>query len=271
MSDDQKIGPTAHYTAYAWHRLGLPYAGYFATPRGRALYWFFRLAGEWMALTTTRSPLLVDVLAYRHRTIDAALAAAAPSVVVEIGAGLSQRGIWAVLDRGVARYVEVDLPHMIAAKRARLDALPPDLRARLDGKLVLEARDVLSDRFGVWLAEQVRDAPSAVVNAEGVLGYFDVAQRETIVRAIAEGLRAARRGVFLCDLRDRERAAMAGMAVPVVRAAVRLVTRGRGLRTDFASAREVETFFARCEMRGSIVEAESERPMPTRIWRAIPT
>lgn len=272
MSDarDEKIGPTAHYTAYAWHQLGLPYAEHFATPRGRALYWGFRAAGEWLALASRRPVLLVDVLAYRHRTIDAEIARIRPDVVVEIGAGLSPRGLWSLCDVGVARYVEVDLPHMIATKRAKLDALPADLRAKIDGKLVLEARDILSDGFGASLASQLAGARSAVVNAEGVLGYFDVLERERIVRAVAQGLRAASDGAFLCDLRDGERMTQAGFAAPVLRGAVRLVTRGRGLREDFASRAAIEAFFARCGLRASIVDAPSEKPLPTRIWSARP-
>jgi O-methyltransferase involved in polyketide biosynthesis len=272
MSDsrDQKIGPTAHYTAYAWHRLGLPYAEHFATPRGRALYWLFRGAGEWLALGSRETPLLVDVLAYRHRTIDAQIRDTRPSVVIEIGAGLSQRGVWAVCDVGVARYVEIDLPHMIAAKRAKLEALPAAVRARIEGKLVLEARDILADGLGPWLADRLRGAERAIVNAEGVMGYFDVAERERIVRAVATGLRAADHGTFLCDLRSRVLSASAGSGVPLVRGAVRLVTRGRGLREDFASAAEIEAFFARCGLSASMVPASSAKPMPTRIWRAVP-
>ncbi len=270
MSRDERIGPTAHYTAYAWHRLGLPYAEHFATPRGRRLYWLFRGAGEWVAAASGRSPLLVDVLAYRHRTIDAEIARARPDVVVEIGAGLSPRGVWSVCDAGVERYVEVDLPHMVEAKRARLATLPDEARRRCEARLALEARDVLSDGFGAWLAGRLAGARRALVNAEGVLGYFDVGERETIVRGVARGLRAAHEGTFLCDLRDRERAVQSGFAVSVLRGAVQVVTRGRGLREDFADAGAVASFFAGCGLHASPVETPGERPMPTRIWRAAP-
>jgi O-methyltransferase involved in polyketide biosynthesis len=263
---DAKIGPTAHYTAYAWHRLRLPYAEHFVTARGRRLYWLFRGSVEWIALATSRSPLLVDVLSYRHRTIDAQLSAIRPDVVVEIGAGLSRRGTWAVLDAGVERYLEIDLPHMVAAKTERL----APLHDRLGDRLRVEAHDILDPRFGEWLASALRGARSAVVIAEGVLGYFDLAERERIVRAVIEGLRSAQRGVFLCDLRDRDRMASVGYAVPVLRAAVRLVTRGRGLREDFETSDAIGAFFARSGAYASPVETPSERAMPTRIWRAAP-
>jgi O-methyltransferase involved in polyketide biosynthesis len=266
---DQNIGPTAHYTAYAWHRLGLPYAEHFATPRGRALYWAFRGAGEWIALASKDTPLLVDVLEYRHRTIDACVREARAETIVEIGAGLSRRGVWAVRDMGVQRYVEVDLPHMIAAKRARLDALPADVGASIRGGIVLEARDILSDGFGAWLAGELRGTRALVI-AEGVMGYFDLPERERIARAVAEGLRAAKRGAFLCDLRDAEKTRRAGIGVPVLRGAVRLVTRGRGLRQDFASEAAIRDFFAGVGLQAEPVAASSARAMPTRIWRAAP-
>jgi O-methyltransferase involved in polyketide biosynthesis len=178
--------------------------------------------------------------------------------------------VWAVADLGVSRYVEVDLPHMTAAKRARLDVLPSELARRIDGKLVLEARDILSDAFGAWLADRLRGATRAVVIAEGVMGYFDVSERERIAGAVAEGLRAARSGTLFCDLRDRDKTSAAGLAVPVLRGAVRLVTRGRGLREDFASEADIDAFFARAGLRGVPVDAPSTKPMPTRIWRASP-
>ncbi len=268
---DQKIGPTAHYTAYAWHRLRMPYAEHFATPRGRALYWGFRGAAEWIALASAATPLLVDVLAYRHRTIDAQVRETKPTIVIEIGAGLSQRGVWAALDLGVARYVEIDLPHMTAAKRARLDALPAELRARLAGKLDVVSFDILDDGFGAWLSRELRGAERAMVIAEGVLGYFDVAERARIALGVAEGLRAAKQGVFLCDLRDRTKTGAAGVGVPVLRGAVRLVTRGRGLREDFASEEAITSFFARAGLRASIASSPTgDKPIPTRIWRCVP-
>jgi O-methyltransferase involved in polyketide biosynthesis len=266
---DAKIGPTAHYTAYAWHRLRLPYAEHFFTARGRRLYWAFRGAIEWVALAGMGSPLLVDVLSYRHRTIDAQLRAIRPDVVIEIGAGLSRRGTWAVLDLGVARYVEVDLPHMVAAKKQRIDALPATLRDRLGDRLRIEAHDILDDDFGAWLASEL-GARSAVVIAEGVIGYFDMAERERIARAVITGLRSSERGVFLCDLRDRDRMASVRYAAPVLRGAVRLVTRGRGLREDFANGDAITALFARCGAEAAPIETPDERPMPTRIWAARP-
>ena len=67
---DARIAPTAHYTAYIWHRLGLPYAELFVTPEGRRLFWTFRLAGEWIAAASPSLPSMVQYLELRHRVID---------------------------------------------------------------------------------------------------------------------------------------------------------------------------------------------------------
>src|SRR5688572_7525842 len=116
---DEKIGPTAHYTAYVWHRLGMPHAEHFATRKGAALFWGFRLGGEWIAAAIPGMPSMSQYLAQRHLAIEHALSEHAPDLIVELGAGLSRRGVTWAVDRGV-RYVEVDLPHMVDAKRARI-------------------------------------------------------------------------------------------------------------------------------------------------------
>lgn len=267
---DEKIAPTAHYTAYAWHRLGLSHAEHFVTPRGRALYWAFRLGGEWTARLSPRAPLLVDVLAYRHRTIDRELERIAPDRVIELGAGLSRRGL-AFAARGV-RYLELDLPHMVAAKRMRLARLPEPLRRVARERLRVEPEDVLAPGLGARLARELEGAERAVVIAEGVMGYFAIDERRHIARAVREGLSAAREGSFLCDLRDREQLAEIAGAVRVLRAAIRLVTRGRGLRPDFASAAHVLELFETAGFSGaSAVDgspASSHLHLPIRIWRA---
>ena len=74
MSDaggHERIGPTAHYTAYVWHRLRLPYARHFKTRTGRVLYWGFFALGEWTTRVLPELPSMKGYLAYRHRLIEA--------------------------------------------------------------------------------------------------------------------------------------------------------------------------------------------------------
>jgi O-methyltransferase involved in polyketide biosynthesis len=266
---DAKIGPTAYYTAYAWHRLGLPHADVFATPRGRALYWSFRLAGEWLVKVQPRAPLLVEVLAYRHRVIDRELERIAPDRVVEIGAGLSRRGI-TFAEQGV-RYLEIDLPHMVREKERRIARAPAAVREAIGDRLRIEAHDVLAPDFAEWLARRVEGAARPVAIAEGVLGYFAMEERARIVRAVREALGA--RATFLCDLRDEERMLPVRGAVRVLRGAIELVTRGRGLHRDFGTADEVRRFllaagFSSAEPVEPVPPDLAHLAIPIRIWRA---
>jgi hypothetical protein len=88
---DEKIGPTAHYTAYVWHRLGFPNAHVFVTPLGRTLFWSFRFAGEGLMTWVPSVPSMTQYLEYRHRAFESVVEDGEPDVVVELGAGLSRR------------------------------------------------------------------------------------------------------------------------------------------------------------------------------------
>jgi O-methyltransferase involved in polyketide biosynthesis len=274
LERDARIAPTAYYTAYVWHRLGLAHAQLFATARGALYFWSFRLAGEWMAVVSPRAPSTMQYLAMRHLTIDRAVEQLAPDRVVELGAGLSRRGITWAADRGT-RYIEVDLPGIIAAKRARLQRLPPSLRQRLDERLTLASFDILDPRFGDWLAAQLAGAARPVVIGEGLLYYFSPDERARIAAAVRYALAAAGGGAFLCDLRTAEDGQGMSAAVAVLRAAIRVGTRGRGTRADFARLDDVRAFFARAGFaaaeplsRAALPGVLATLPSPVRVWAA---
>ncbi|MBX3182361.1 MAG: class I SAM-dependent methyltransferase [Polyangiaceae bacterium] len=235
-TEGDRIAPTAHYTAYAWFRLGLPYAEWFKTARGARMHLAFR-GTEWLAACVSGTPSLLQYLEYRHRAIDHRLTARRPGRVVELGAGLSRRGTTWALDHG-ASYVELDLAPMIAAKERHLAKLDKSVRLRLTRLLRLEVADVLAATFVNQLTEALRGAERPVVIAEGLLGYFDFDERERLARAIATALRQSGGGHFLCDLRSRPSKRAGRVAVSALKAAIRVVTRGRGAREDFPS-REV--------------------------------
>ena len=241
---DAKIAPTAHYTAYVWHRLGMPHADLFVTPTGRRLFWGLRGAGEWLAAAHPRLPSMPQYLELRHRGIERCLDREEPDCIVEIGAGLSRRGVTWAVDRGV-RYVELDLRHMIRAKEQILrDARRPRLREALDtGRLRLTVGDVLGEPFADELAEFLRGAERPVVVAEGLLGYFPMDERRAIARAVAEALGRGKGGLFVCDLRAAEGGAGVAAAAKVLKAGIRIVTRGRGAREDFPSHDAIEAYF----------------------------
>ncbi|MBX3126291.1 MAG: class I SAM-dependent methyltransferase [Polyangiaceae bacterium] len=272
---DARIGPTAYYTSYVWHRLGMPYADWFASERGRRLFWTFRLSGEWLATQLPGVPSMEQYLELRHRALERVLEEAQPDAVVELGAGLSRRGVTWALDRDT-RYVEVDLPHMIDEKRRLLArAASAEQRARLEARLEHRALDVLGDDFALELRAAFGAARAPVVLAEGLLGYFPMDERRRLVEAIAVGLRDAGGGVFGCDLRAREGGARVAAAASVLRGAIWLVTRGRGVAEDFGSTDAVRDFFraAGFDHAEPVAAPDVDRRLasirsPARVWRA---
>jgi len=273
-SRDEHIAPTAYYTSYVWHRIGMPYASLFATRRGAALFWSFRLSGEWIATATPRLPSMTEYLEIRHRLIEHRLGELEPDRVVEIGSGLSRRGITWAADHGVD-YVEVDLPHMIAAKQRRIaERASAALRGKLDGRLRFASHDVLAPSFTDFLAGELDGAARPVVIAEGLLGYFALDERTRIASSVREALARVGGGSFLCDLRAREGGAPVAAAATVLRAGIRLVTRGRGAREDFPSLEAVRRFFAAAGFDRAEPVAQSLLPhlahvtSPGRIWHA---
>jgi O-methyltransferase involved in polyketide biosynthesis len=251
-SRDARIGPTAHFTAHVWSRLGLPHADLFATPLGAALFWALRAAGEWAMLPLRRMPSIDQYLELRHRTLDHALAELNPDRIVEIGAGLSRRGVSWAADRGVT-YYEVDLPHMIATKRARLQKAPEALRARIEGKLHQQSVDILDKSFGSWLGEVFEGAERPAVVAEGLIGYFELPEKLRIVSSVREGLQEVGGGAFVCDLRTDEGGLAVRIAARLLSAAIRLITAGRGTGSNFDDHAAVHRFFAAAGFESSNV------------------
>jgi O-methyltransferase involved in polyketide biosynthesis len=269
---DDRIGPTAHYTAYVWYRLGLPNAELFATDEGRRLFWGFRIAGEWVAAASSRIPSMMQYLELRHRLIDRTLEEIGPDRVVEIGAGLSRRGItWA--EKGV-RYVEVDLPHMIREKRRRIDLAGDAVSGASKERLVLAPVDVLGEGFRTFLVSALRGAERPVVVAEGLLGYFSIAERGKIARDIAEALRKVGGGTFLTDLRTQNGSRTVAVAQKALRLGIRLATSGRGAREDFESHDRIRRYFGDAGFDQAAVVDPSVFPQlarlesPVSVWRA---
>jgi O-methyltransferase involved in polyketide biosynthesis len=238
-AEHERIGPTAHYTAYVWRRLGIPYADVFATRRGAVLYWGFLLAGEWMTRLSPQVPSMRDYLEYRHRLIDAVLHRLLPDRLVELGAGLSSRGLTWAADRNVDS-IDVDLPTMAAAKRRALERVPLEMRRSL--RVVDD--DVLSSGFDDRLSELLAGAKRPVVSAEGLLSYFDPADRQQVLTIVAAALRRSGGGSFVCDLHTSEDQARVGRSAKVLRLAIRTLTRRKRALDPYASREALRTAFA---------------------------
>ncbi|MCB9598226.1 MAG: class I SAM-dependent methyltransferase [Sandaracinaceae bacterium] len=267
-TQDEKIAPTAHYTAYVWHRLGFPNASLFVTPLGRAMFWGFRFAGEGLLTWAPFAPSMTQYLEYRHRAFESVVEDTRPDVVVELGAGLSRRGVtWA--SRGV-RYVEVDLPHMVRAKQAILaERSDRALRESIRGRLEHVSLDILGDGFAEELGALLEGAERPVVMTEGVLTYFTPENRRRLARSVATAL--AGRGAFVGEMRVKH-AGATGQALGVLRGSIRLVTGGRGAGADEPSHEVARQAFLDAGF-ASVEAVEPSRwphlarfPLPARVW-----
>lgn len=272
-----KIGPTAHVTAYAWSQLGMPYSQLFVTRDGAAMYWAFRVATE-PAVRLAKFTSLLEYLEFRHRMMEAELDLLNPDRIVELGAGLSRRGITWVLDRGV-RYTEIDLPHMSAAKREMLERGAGRVqRAVREGELELRSTDILAPGFGDELGELLRGAERPLVISEGMMDYFQLPDREVLLRNIATGLRKAGGGHYLTDLQCRDRERKYGPGPAILRGAIKLATRGQPPAGPFEDLAQVEQLFKAAgftggeELRPKQLASREPRLQrlrsPTTIWLA---
>lgn len=226
-SDSARISPTAYYTAQVWADLGFARADLFATRRGRAFVAAFRLLARLTGRPGDRA-LLLRTLDNRHATLDAAVLAERPDLLVELGAGLSPRGIACAVDHDLD-CVDVDLPAMLARKRALLDRhADPALRARLARRWRCAPLDVTADDFADRLADLLAGAARPVVVAEGLIGYFADPDKRRILAAIHRAL--AGRGALLADVRI-----VGGRpdATRTLRLGIRILTRNRGAPPGF--------------------------------------
>jgi O-methyltransferase involved in polyketide biosynthesis len=192
-SDDNPLGITALYTSQAWIQGSLPEADLFDTRTGRAIYHAITAiyrAARWLRPAMT--PILTGLL-HRHLMIDHLLEDQDPGQVLELAAGLSARG--ARYSAGGHRYTELDLPPMIDAKRRLLGRCLRGREIVARPNLRMVAGDVTCLDMNALLDRR----RSALVIAEGLHMYLDVATQRKLWRKIAEGLGRGAGGAFVFD------------------------------------------------------------------------
>jgi O-methyltransferase involved in polyketide biosynthesis len=198
-----RIGPTAHYTGQTWVRAGLSDPA-LRTGLGEILHAAGRpvlRAASWLS-----SGLSLDAyLLQRHRAIDAVLRRAIDRgrvrQVVEVGAGLSPRGLRLVREYGEERllYLDADLPAMARTKRERLRAAGLERR----GLEVVDV-DVLSPEGPLALerlvASRLDPGAGTALVLEGLLSYFDAATVRALLGRSARLLRGFPAGLLVASL-----------------------------------------------------------------------
>lgn len=190
-----RIAPTAHFTAQAWQRAGFAGADLFDTWIGRLGYDAARTGLLPLRLLRQPAGHFLSYLHLRHQWLEDRLEALAPGLVVEIGAGLSPRGLIHARRHPETHYLELDLPDMVAAKRRRLHATPVPDNYRI------EPLDLLAPDFAktAWRLARPGNGPCVVIT-EGVVDYLSFADRHTAWQQIAALLRDAGGGHYLLDL-----------------------------------------------------------------------
>lgn len=255
-----RIAPTAHYTAQAWVRAGFPNAHIFDTPTGRTMF------NAAQSVRRLGGPLLPQIVRYenehlyvRHFVHEERLRQLAPGYVLEIGAGLSPRGLSFASNDPKLTYVEVDLPGMARAKAERLKragVTPP-------GNYHLGSADVLGESFLSTLPAQPKKKQRVAIVTEGVADYLDMDEKRVAFTNIASVLRAAGGGTYQAEFYTRDRFArypgIAKMFTTLVGMVVGASFEGR----LFGSAEEGTRFLCQCGFdEARVLDAEALNPGP---------
>lgn len=247
---------TAHMTAQAWIIGGFNHADWFDTREGRQLF------AQWSALRTMTafmpSPFLrhqIDALILRHRTLDRRLEVLQPDVVIELGAGLSPRGIDYAERHRAVRYLEFDLDEIVSLKRRLVAGHHPPANFRL------VPGDLTSPSFDEAIREEpLRDA-RAVVISEGVMPYLPPQAQRATWRRLAALLGPVRFGAYLLDMYSLERLGIDPVGSTWLLTALSLFTRTAIGSNLFASDRQVCEALKACGFPE--VETLEPPPLPT--------
>ena len=189
--NEQQIPLSAMYTAATWQWAKLPCADLVMPEGAEDVFSIINLYMRFYRWINPQMDALEQMLLRRHSAINHLLQGDAYKQIVEIAAGFSPRGSW-LSENPAVRYIEIDLPPVIAKKRAMLSRY-------YRGQLVL-GRANFQLRAGDITRLDLSDLPpepTAVVT-EGIMMYFDRDQQIQIWSSIARTL-VSRGGELLFD------------------------------------------------------------------------
>ncbi len=173
------IPVSALYTAATWAWADMPCA-HLVTPRPAYALFRWVNAGAWIyRLINPRYYSLRHQLLHRHTAIDYLLEHAHCAQIVEVASGFSPRGSRMSAQPQVD-YVEVDLPDVIAAKRAQLQASRAGQQILSRLNFHLKSGDITQLDFSKEFGGQ-----STAVITEGLMMYFHRPEQMSIWQRIA--------------------------------------------------------------------------------------
>lgn len=215
------LSVTALYTSGAWAWGKCARAELLATVDAKRV---FDVTNAALAVARLQRPMLPYLLLHRHAMIDHLLRASGATRVLELAAGLSQRGAACC---GELQYVEVDLPHVIERKRGLLERTAEG-RTVL-GQLELVAANVETDPLDAYVA------PGTFVIAEGLMMYLAGDAR----RALFAKLRRLGDIQLVFDLVPWDEEPSPGLAGRALEAVMKRFTGGRTFERDARTRAQV--------------------------------
>ena len=266
------LSVTALYTSQVWTWGGLSCAHLFMTREAKRVFDATNAALAAASLFKRSSAPLRYALLHRHTMIDHLLLGSGTRRVLELAAGLSRRGAAVSGDPSID-YTEIDLPLVIAKKRALLERTP-------EGRGVL-ARPGLhlieGDLDTLALEPYVAAGEPVYVIAEGLMMYLTAEPRRQLfakIRALAERTGELR---FVFDLVPSDEEPLPGAMGRVLEAAMKRFTGGRTFERDARSRADVigelrEAGFDEVEAIGSAAVAgpwglpHADRETPTVVF-----
>ena len=172
MQGNTRVGPTALYTAQAWRAGSFENAEHFDHRLGRLMYTAGDMVQKYLGpVLPTYMKDFHRYLFIRHRAFEERLDATVPDMVIEVAAGLSPRGLTYARRWARTRYLELDLPNMVAAKRKRLQSL------RLPPNYHLAETDILARDFIERLPLKPTPDQTLMVITEGLMDYLNMAEK----------------------------------------------------------------------------------------------
>ncbi|MES1923918.1 class I SAM-dependent methyltransferase [Salinisphaera sp. T31B1] len=216
-----RVGLTGYVTASAWARYGFAESGRFDSRRGRLLFGLLRFGCRAIAPISPPAGAFARSLYWRHRWFSDWVMKYRPHLAIEIGAGLSGRGLAHARTHPTCRWVDYDLPHMTDARRTRLHGL--SLPANYD----LRSADLLGPAIGAELSPPDPLGATCVL-LEGVIDYLDPSEKQRALSRIATLLGRLGGGRLLMDIHPAARLAAFGTGAQLMLAGLRGIS-GRDL------------------------------------------
>lgn len=254
-----RVSLTGYATASAWAHFGFEHADWFQSRRGRALFLPMHLGCRALRPLLPAAGAFTETLYWRHLWFSQWAAVQSPALAIEIGAGLSTRGIAHAQRRPDMRWVDYDLPDMVCARRRMLAG------HELPRNYTLDTGDLLAPGLGAMLTAG-GDGP-VIAMTEGVTDYLDQREKQRAWQHIAALLKRLGGGRYLLEVHPRDRIASFGLAAPVLLDALRRIS-GRDLlgqlcaSTDEAIALLENSGFARARVlpEAELVDADHAPP-----------